>query len=343
MRPPRTLLLALAAVLPTPAIAATTLVTGDGPGECSGTAPVVCHFDVLPGNYDVTVLYGGTNVTVRAEARRMMLGEISTEPDRLTRQTFSVNVREPEGEPTKIGVGTPGLTLTFDGTGPQVRQVSVHRTRPFSQVLFLAGDSTVCDQDTPPYTGWGQAIPQYLRQGVTVANYADSGESTASFLADPLLFDTMKPLLRPRDVVLIQFGHNDKQTTAEDYRANLTSMIEQVRAAKARPVLISPPVRRLFDSAGALTPTALHVNGLGVDLPVEMATVAAAQNVPYINLTADSAALVSSLGTEDSKALYLYNEAKDNTHFSEYGADQFGRLVLARLEPLGLLPHAFRD
>jgi hypothetical protein len=121
-------------------------------------------------------------------------------------------------------------------------------------------------------------------------------------------------------------------------------MIERVRARHARPVLISPPVRRLFDSAtGLLNATALHVNGLGVALPAEMETVAGEQDVPYLNLTADSAALVQGLGPEDSKPLFLYNEVKDNTHFSVYGADQFGRLVLARLEPLGLLPpHAFR-
>jgi lysophospholipase L1-like esterase len=341
MRRPRTLLLALAAVLPAPAQAAPPVVT-EMPAECGGTASVVCHFDVPPGNYDVSVLVGGAGVTVRAEARRMMLGAITTEDGRFARHSFSVNVREPEGEPTKVGVGSPGLTLTFAGVAPQVRDIRVRPARR-GPVLYLAGDSTVCDQDTFPYTGWGQAIPQYLRRGVTVANYADSGESTTSFLADPRLFDTMRPLLRRGDVVVIQFGHNDKQTTAEDYRANLARLVDEVRAQHARPVLVSPPVRRLFDSAGTLNATALHVNGLGVDLPAEMAAVAAERDVPYINLTAESAALVEGLGVEDSKALFLYDEVRDNTHFSEYGAEQIGRLVLDRLRPLNLLPHAFRD
>ena len=68
---------------------------------------------------------------------------------------------------------------------------------------------------------------------------------------------------------------------------------------------------------------------VGVDLPAAMEAVATAERVPYINLTAASAALVESLGVEGSKALYLYTELKDNTHFSEYGADQIGRLVLS--------------
>jgi lysophospholipase L1-like esterase len=330
-----------------PAFGADPIVTGAGTGSCTGEAPVVCQIDVPPGNYDVSVLLGDAEVAastaVRAEARRMMLAEVATDAGRFTWQTFTVNVRDPEGEPTKTASGTPGLTLTFTGQAPHVRRVTVRPVRPAQPVLYLAGDSTVCDQDTFPYTGWGQAIPQHLRPGLAVANYADSGESTASFLADPRLFDTMHALLKRGDVVLIQFGHNDKTTTAEDYRANLTQMITEVRAQGARPVLISPPVRRLFDTDGVLTATALHVNGLGVNLPAEMEQVAGEQSVPYINLTAESAALVESLGPEASKALYLYNELKDNTHFTEYGADQFGRLVLNRLDSLRVLPHALRD
>jgi lysophospholipase L1-like esterase len=335
------------AVAADPVATADPIVAGAGSGSCPGEAPIVCQIDVPPGNYDVSVLLGDADVAastaVRAEARRMMLAETPTAPGRLTWRAFSVNVRDPEGEPTKIGVGSPGLTLTFTGSAPHVQRVAVRPVRPAQPVLYLAGDSTVCDQDTFPYTGWGQAIPQHLRPTVTVANYADSGESSGSFLAEPLLFGTMHALLKRGDVVLIQFGHNDKATTAEDYRANLTQMITEVRARGARPVLISPPVRRLFGTDGLLNATARHVNGLGVDLPAEMEQVAGEQSVPYLNLTADSAALVESLGPENSKALYLYNELKDNTHFSEYGADQIGQLVLNGLDRLQVLPHAVRD
>ncbi|BEL03000.1 rhamnogalacturonan acetylesterase [Actinoplanes sichuanensis] len=306
------------------------------PGECTGTAPVVCHYDVPPGEYDVAVLLGGPDAAgstaVRAEARRMMVAETATEAGRFARRGFIVDVREPEGEPTLPDVGTPGLTLTFTGAAPLVHRVTVrpapHRTRQ----LFLAGDSTVCDQAVVPYTGWGQAIPQHLPYGVSVANYADSGEGSASFPADPRLWATMLPRVGRGDVVVLQFGHNDKATTAEDYRADLTRMVTELRALHARPVLVSPPVRRLFDATGHLTPVARHVNGLGVDLPVEMEAVATELDVPYINLTADSAALVEALGPEASKPIYLYDEKRDNTHFSEYGADQIGLLVLAGLK-----------
>jgi lysophospholipase L1-like esterase len=299
------------------------------PGECAGTAPVVCHYDVAPGVYEVSVVVGA-GTAVRAEARRMMVAETG----RSARRDFTVDVREPEGEPTLTGAGTPGLTLTFTGAAPLVRRVTVRPAPRRIPQLLLAGDSTVCDQATVPYTGWGQAITRHLPRGVAVANYADSGEGTASFLADARLWDAMFARAGRGDVVLIQFGHNDKTTTAEDYRANLTRMVTDLRSVHARPVLVSPPVRRLFDAAGKLTPVARHVNGLGVDLPAEMEAVAIGLDVPYINLTADSAALVEGLGAEDSKPIFLYNEKRDNTHFSEYGADQIGLLVLSRLQEL---------
>ncbi|MEV0237385.1 hypothetical protein [Nonomuraea sp. NPDC050786] len=61
----------------------------------------------------------------------------------------------------------------------------------------------------------------------------------------------------------------------------------------------------LFDSGGKLTSTALHVNGVGVDLPATMRQVATAQNAPLIDLTARSKALVEGLGPSASAKIYL--------------------------------------
>ena len=90
--------------------------------------------------------------------------------------SFTVNVRQPEGQPTgQGGTGNPGLDIRFAGTNPQVKAVSVKpATQPL--VAYLAGDSTVCDQPVAPYTGWGQMITPAVRPGASVANYADSGE-----------------------------------------------------------------------------------------------------------------------------------------------------------------------
>ena len=83
---------------------------------------------------------------------------------------------------------------------------------------------------------------------------------------------------------------------------------------------------------------ALLVNGLGVDHPAVTREVAAAGGVPLIDLTAGTKALVESLGTEGSKALYLYNEKRDNTHTSVHGATVYAGLVRDGLVAQGLVP-----
>ncbi|MFG3340265.1 RICIN domain-containing protein [Glycomyces sp. NPDC048151] len=318
-------------------------VSGGGePGGldgCTGTSPISCRYDVPPGTYDVTVVLGGAtagSTVVTAEARRTMLGTTVTAAGQQVTKTFTVNVRNPEGQPT-ASTGNPGLNLYFSGSAPRLTSVAVTPVR--QPQLFLAGDSTVCDQSTRPYTGWGQQLPQYFDQGLSVANYADSGDSSGSFLSDSRLFPTMRPLIRPGDVVLIQFGHNDKQTSAATFRSNLTRLIDGVEAQGGVPVLVTPIVRRSFNSDGTLNnSTALHVNGVGADLPREMRSLAQQQGVDLIDLTALTKQLVEQLGPERSKALFLTNEASDNTHTSEHGADQFAQLVRNELRGQGIVP-----
>ena len=304
------------------------------PSQCTGTSPVVCHFAVSPGNYTVTAWVGDTasagNTSMSVEARRRILPATATPAGTVNRYVFTVNVRQPEGQPTgQGGTGTAGLDVTFGGTAPRVSGLTVApASNPF--VVYLAGDSTVCDQPAAPYTGWGQILPTYVGAGAVVANYGDSGESSGSFLSNGSLFPTMRPLIKQSDLVLIQFGHNDKTTTAAQFRSNLTSMISQVRARGGVPVLVTPPVRRLF-SGTRLTDTALHINGVGANLPAEMRSLGAAQNVPVIDLTAKSRTLIESLGASASARLFLTTATDgvaDNTHFSEYGAGQMADLVV---------------
>ncbi|MFC7882577.1 rhamnogalacturonan acetylesterase [Streptomyces sp. NPDC057376] len=306
-------------------------------GTCVGTAPVVCHFDVPPGNYDVTAVLGGAtagSTSVEAETRRAMLHETVTAPGRHVRRSFTVNVRAVEGQPTDDDIGTPGLDLRFGGSAPLLEDVKVTPARHASQIL-LAGDSTVCDQALAPWTGWGQRLPQSLRRGAAVANYADSGESTVSFLGNPLLFDALESRVRRGDLVLVQLAHNDKTTTAATYRANLTAMAQRVRARGGQPVFVTPMVRRLFNPEGRLTPVAQHV--MAADLPAEMRSLATELDVPLIDLTAASKELVEELGPEASKDLYLTGIG-DNTHTSVHGAATYAQIVADSLREQGLVP-----
>ncbi|OUC95317.1 rhamnogalacturonan acetylesterase [Streptomyces swartbergensis] len=314
------------------------------PAGCSGTSPITCRYGVAPGHYDVTVSIGGATAgqtEMWAEARRLMLPATRTAAGAVVTYSFTINVRQPEGQPTgQGGTGNPGLDIRFTGSSPQVSAVSV---KPASQPLaaYLAGDSTVCDQPVAPYTGWGQMITPAVRPGAAIANYADSGESSGSFLSNSTLFPALLAKVKANDPVFIQFGHNDKQTSAAAYRNNLTTMISRVRAKGGVPVLVTPPVRRLFDG-NRLTPTALHVNGVGANLPAEMRAVGAAQGVPVIDLTAKSKALVESLGPSASTQLFLRSSVDgvtDNTHFSQYGATRIGELVLQSIREQNLPLH----
>lgn len=91
-------------------------------------------------------------------------------------------------------------------------------------------------------------------------------------------------------------------------------------------------------SAGHRNDVALLVNGLGVNHPEVIRSVAAAEDVPLVDLTAKTKALVESLGVEGSKALYLYDENKDNTHTSAYGATVYAGLVRDELLARHLVP-----
>lgn len=308
-----------------------------GLANCTATA---CHFDVPPGTYDVTVRLGGesaASTAITGETRRSLLPETPTAAGRPVTRSFTVNVRTPEGEPTGPD-GTPGLDLTLGGAAPALADIRVtpaHLTRQ----IFLIGDSTVCDQPGDPYSGWGQQLPQFLRKGVSVANYADSGESTVTYLENPLLWGTAEPLIHPGDLVLVQLAHNDKTTDEATYRANLETLVAGIRDRGGRPVLVTPIVRRWFNADGTLNnDIALLVNGLGVDLPGVIRSVAATEGVTLIDLTAQTKALVESLGVEGSKALYLYNEKKDNTHTSAHGATVYAGLVRDALVARHLLP-----
>jgi lysophospholipase L1-like esterase len=335
-----TLVVAAAGLVPTSSVAAVQAL----PPQCSGSSPIRCQFNVAPGNYQVTVELGSpdraANTSMSVEARRQILSAVSTTAGQVVRTTATVNVRVPEGQPTgQGGTGTSGLSITFGGSAPQVRSLTV---APASAplVVYLAGDSTTCDQFTSPYAGWGQALPTRVGSGAVIANYGDSGESSGSFLSNRALFPTVKPLIKSKDLVFIQFGHNDKNTSSTAFRDNLTRMINGVRERGGSPVLVTPPVRRQF-SGSTLTRTAQHVNGLGVDLPAVMRSLGRSANVPVIDLTAKSKALVESLGPSASQPLYLTRETGDNTHFSMYGATKMADLVVQGVREQNLSLTAF--
>lgn len=321
-----------------------TAVPAAAAGPCSGT---MCSFDVPPGTYEITVDVGSRTAAadtgLDVEARRTVLAPVATRAGQVVRESVTVNVRTPESMPDgQEGKGTAGLQVYLTGSAPALASIQV-TARPHTPQLFVISDSTAADWLTGPKRGWAQELPRYFRGGISVANYADSGSSTVSWLANRSLFATVQPLIGRGDEVLIQLAHNDKTTTEATYRANLEKLVAGVRARGGVPVLVTPPVRHLFNPDGTLTPTGLIVNNLGVDLPAVMRQVAASEHVALLDLTADSAALLERLGPTASWPIYVGTESSptDSTHFTPYGATVISGLVTREMSSAHLPAAAF--
>jgi lysophospholipase L1-like esterase len=216
--------------------------------------------------------------------------------------------------------------------------------KPPMQVVMI-GDSTAAPYgpERYPQLGWAQVLPCALDANAIVVDDAKGGRSTKTFQSEGW-WEKARDKLKPGDVLLIQFGHNDAAADKPEryiearpgYKNNLELFVAEARERGATPVLITPVTRRYFEK-GRVT----DMHGEYDDVVRE---VAAATKAPLIDLDADSKALIVRLGDEASRNLYLHlpkgysgywkDGAADNTHFSEMGARAMAQLVAARLAKL---------
>jgi lysophospholipase L1-like esterase len=314
---------------------------------------IACHFGGNPGNYDVSFVLGGAaagKTVVQAERLREMLAEVDTAAGQTATYSMSINVRQPEGQPDwpMAADGTPGLDMYFNGPSPELTSIAFAPAAATDVVMYIATDSTGCDQDGPTTAGWGQWLPQFFGYGLSVANYGNSGALTEcsaattpcqtdapyySFYDNPKMWPAIKPLLKPGDVVLIEFAHNDKVTPKAQYEANLNTYISETRAAGAIPVLATPIPRNNWTSATMMSSNQL-VNSAGVDLPASIRSVGAAAHVPVIDILAETLAAFSAAGEAKAAAYY----ADPTTHLSTVGANIVAGLIKAEIVKLNIEP-----
>ena len=221
-------------------------------------------------------------------------------------------------------------------------------------VVYLAGDSTMAEKraEKRPETGWGERLQQYFDQKkVRIENRAQNGRSTKSFISEGR-WQSIVDALKTGDYVFIEFGHNDSKAedparyaaAPTDYRNNLIKFVNDVRAKKAFPVLLTPVMRRKFDAAGNFTDT----HG---EYPAAVRSVAKELKVPLVDMHRMSEMLIKSYGAENSRRLFLQLKpgenanypkgVEDNTHFSPAGADEMARLAVAgiREQKISLRKH----
>lgn len=333
-------------VLPATAEAAAETVTsppGGTPVPTGTTAGPAFSFDVPPGDYDLMLKFGSADAAastgVQVEAWRTVFADVHTAAGEFVTRTVTVNVRNPESMPTgEEGPGTPGLQVYAIGSDAALIDAKILPPQPRQRIVVVS-DSTAADWLVGPKYGWAQAIPQFFREGLSVVNFADSGESSVSWLGNPTLWAAVKPQIREGDEVFIQLAHNDKQTTEADFRANITTLITGARQQHGQPVVVTPPCRILFDADGKITPTGRIVNNLGVDLPAVLRDLAHQLGTPLLDLTAASQAFLEQLGPAQAPALYV-----DRTHTNVVGAPKIAGLVVnliqdARLDASWFVRH----
>jgi lysophospholipase L1-like esterase len=300
---------------------------------CSGTDPIACHFGGSPGDYLVTVDLGGSaagDTYIEAESFRRMLGHTLTDAGMTQRFSFFVNVRQPEGQPIQnVPAGTAGLDLYFYGSAPELSAVCFEAKKSVPK-LWIAGDSTVCDQDTSDYAGWGQHLPQFIVPPVSVANYADSGESSGSFFGSSKLWGAIKEGWAAGDYVLIQLGHNDKDVSAATFQSNMTNMVTQAKAAGVNPILLTPTSRVGYELAEE------HVNSTGANLPQIIRELGTTEDVPVIDLTVTTWNWLQTVDWTQYFAL-----GTDRTHTNPKGAEVIAGFVrdAIRTQKLPLAAH----
>ncbi|MFP8960267.1 rhamnogalacturonan acetylesterase [Streptomyces nanhaiensis] len=244
------------------------------------------------------------------------------------------------------------LPLTLAAAGAAQAAAPAHGPgRPRREgTVFIAGDSTAAHKTAAaaPEAGWGMALPVFLGHGWTVANHAVNGRSSKSFHDEGRLAPILEAI-RPGDLLLVQFGHNDEKTgdpargtdPYTTYQAYLRRYLDGARARGARPVLITPVERRRFDADGRARPT----HG---EYPEAMRALAAAEDVPLVDVQAASLAEWDRLGPGGTLEVFLHlapgehpnhpEGKQDNTHFRPHGAVEVARMVARGLKERRL-PH----
>lgn len=331
----------------------------EGGSFITSSKPFYFSVKLPEGNYDVKIRLGdgkgSSATTVRSECRRLMLENIRTVNGKISTQKVTVHIRDSlirnrQGDVfSKVKLKSREyaylhwdnlLTIEFNDSLPKVSAIEISPNKT-AVTIFLAGNSTVVDQDREPWAAWGQMFPRFIEAGkAVVANYAESGETLKAFKAEKRL-DKIWSMAKPGDYLLIEFTHNDQKPGGNHldpfttYKETLKEWIAEARQRKIIPVLVTSMHRRSFDSTG-------HIINTLLDYPEAMRQTAKEENTALIDLNAMSKILYETWGEEKSIKAFVHYPAntfpnqpealKDNTHFTPYGAYQLARCVVSSIQ-----------
>ena len=214
--------------------------------------------------------------------------------------------------------------------------------------LSLIGDSTVrngsCGCGAGGLWGWGAYIANSLDTNkISVQNKAMGGTSSRSFVTGGF-WNKVEPYIKPGDIVLIQFGHNDSATpkgTGDDstqvtnprtqktewmhtFGWNIRKYIRETKAKGGIPVVVTLVPRNMWKD-GKVDRVAQEYVGWDKE-------VAAQEKVDVIDLNKIIADHYDQLGQD--KVSTEFFTAKDHTHTIEAGVRYSALCVVEAMKGL---------
>ena len=269
--------------------------------------------------------------TVWAENRKLMLDRITLAGGVFSRQTVSLRRMETRSMDGSVTMSIKDrekdyrtwdkkLTFVISGKAPAVAGIEIKRNDNVT-TLWLCGNSTVVDQITAPWAGWGQMAPGFFKSSLAIANYAESGLTASGFYSMKRLAKILSEV-KKGDFVTVQFAHNDQknQNDVNNYEATLTKYANEIKAKGATPLFVTSTARQNE------TDPKTAVGGL----PERMRALGKKLGVTVLDLNQHSITLGKALGGNKEK-MYMYT-ASDKTHFCEYGAYELARANIEEIK-----------
>lgn len=317
-----------------------TAVTGSGTG-CQNTAieldaqrldDISFNIDVEPGMYEVCIYAGDIeNMAAKLEGYPSIMN------------LMYKNAYQQVEIPVTDGQLNISLMKNFDGNesfGFKLAGISVKRTGDLStrkKRVFICSDSIAAeyspdnldrDMADTDRGGWGQMLRYYIPKSLYVHNLSIPGSCAADFISKKQL-DSLVHYMHPGDYALISFGINDfySKYTPEEFAANIGTIIDAVKNAGGIPVVLSEiaPLSD-FDEWGGYTAN-------DVCFAAELPSIAAAHNVPFIDIHSLSASYLGAIGYNASCKLFwnMWNTGINYVHPNREGAGHIARLIAEQL------------
>jgi lysophospholipase L1-like esterase len=214
--------------------------------------------------------------------------------------------------------------------------------------LFLIGDSTVRNgrgDGVDGQWGWGDPLAAYFDPAkINVVNRAVGGSGVRTFMAQGY-WDKVLALLKPGDLVIMQFGHNDNGPTApvkgigdaaeerngetvHSWGWYLRQYITDARAKGAVPIVCTLIPRNIWVDGKITRPEGSHAEWAR--------QVAQSERVPLLDLYERIAARYDPMGEAAVTSLF----ADKRVHTTRAGAELNASIVIEALRSLASNPTA---